>query len=167
MNAEKEYLKKIAAHLKKNNLFLATAESCTGGLLGHLITNLPGSSDFYLGGQIAYSDSAKHLWLGVPSEILDLCGAVSRETVLAMAYGVRKAFSGEVDPKRIIGFSISGIAGPGGGTPEKPVGTVWMGLSTNISERTYHFLFDGSRDEVKNQTAFQALEILSTDISLI
>lgn len=166
MNAEKEFLKQIAAHLKKNNLFLATAESCTGGLLGHLITNLPGSSDFYLGGQIAYSDSAKRLWLGVPSEILDLYGAVSRETVLAMADGVRKAFSGEVDPKRIIGFSISGIAGPGGGTPEKPVGTVWMGLSTNISEHTYHFLFDGSRDEVKNQTAFQALEILSTDISL-
>jgi PncC family amidohydrolase len=167
MNAEKEFLKKIAAHLKKNNLYLATAESCTGGFLGHLITNFPGSSDFYLGGQIDYSNSAKRLWLGVPSEILDLCGAVSRETVLAMAYGIRKAFAGEVDTKRIIGLSISGIAGPGGGTPEKPVGTIWMGLSTNISERAYHFLFDGSRDEIKNQTAFQALEILSKDISLI
>ncbi|MDO9546371.1 MAG: CinA family protein [Pelolinea sp.] len=167
MNAEKEFLKNIASQLKKNHLFLATAESCTGGLLGHLITNLPGSSDFYLGGHIAYSNSAKRLWLGVPSQVLDIFGAVSRETVLAMANGVRKAFSGEVDPNRIIGFSISGIAGPGGGTPEKPVGTVWMGLSTHISERAYYFLFDGSRDEIKKQTAFQALEILSKDISLI
>lgn len=167
MHVEKEFLKKIASQLKKNNLFLATAESCTGGLLGHLITNLPGSSDFYLGGHIAYSNSAKRIWLDVPLEILDLCGVVSRETVLAMAYGIRKAFSGEMDTKRIIGVSISGIAGPEGGTPEKPVGTVWIGLSTNINERAYHFLFDGSRDEIKNQTAFQALEILSKDIALI
>jgi len=167
MNAEKKYLKQIAAHLKKNNLFLATAESCTGGLLGHLITNLPGSSEFYLGGHIVYSNSTKRLWLSIPPEVLDICGAVSRETVLAMAYSIRKTFSGEVDPKRVIGFSISGIAGPGGGTPQKPVGTVWMGLSTNISERAYYFLFNGSREEIKNQIAFQALEILSKDISLI
>jgi PncC family amidohydrolase len=167
MNSEKKLLKEIAAHLKKNNLFLATAESCTGGLLGHLITNFAGSSDFYLGGQIAYSNGAKRLWLGVPSEILDHCGAVSRETVLALAYGVRKTLSGEMDIKKIVGFSISGIAGPGGGTPEKPVGTVWMGLSTNISERACHFLFEGSREEIKNQTAFQALEILSKDILLV
>jgi nicotinamide-nucleotide amidase len=167
MHAEKELLNQIAAHLKRNNLFLATAESCTGGLLGHLITNIPGSSEFYLGGQIVYSNAAKRLWLGVPPEVLDLCGAVSRETVLALAYSVRKAFIGEVDPKRIVGFSISGIAGPGGGSPEKPVGTVWMGLSTNISERAYYFLFDGSREEIKQQTVFQALEILTTDITLI
>jgi nicotinamide-nucleotide amidase len=167
MHADNELLNQISNHMKKNNLFLATAESCTGGLLGHLITNIPGASDFYLGGHIVYSNSAKRLWLGIPPEVINICGAVSRETVLAMAYSVRKAFNGEVDHKRVVGFSISGIAGPGGGPPEKPVGTVWMGLSTNICERAYHFLFDGSREEIKQQTAFQALEILSTDVSLI
>jgi len=165
MDAEKKLLKTIASQLKANNLFLATAESCTGGLLGHLITNLPGSSDYYLGGQIVYSNHAKQLWLDVPIEILDTFGAVSRETVLAMAYGIRRAFAGKVDLKKIVGFSISGIAGPAGGTPAKPVGTVWMAISTHIHERAYRFQFDGSRDEIKFQAALQALSILSKEIA--
>ena len=148
-------------------MFLATAESCTGGLLSHLITNLPGSSDYYLGGQIVYSYQAKRLWLNVPAEVLETYGAVSRETVLAMAYGIRGAFAGEVDFNKIVGFSISGIAGPGGGTPVKPVGTVWMAISTQITERAYHFQFDGSRDAIKSQSALQALDILSTDITAV
>ena len=167
MDAEKRLLRTIASHLKAHNLFLATAESCTGGLLGHLITNLPGSSDYYLGGQIAYSNQAKRLWLNVPAEILDTYGAVSRETVLAMAHGIRTAFTGEVDFKKIIGLSISGIAGPAGGTPTKPVGTVWMAISTHIRERAYHFQFDGSRDAIKSQAALQALKILSVDIAAV
>ena len=165
MGAEKELLTAVASQLKVKNLFLATAESCTGGLLGHLITNLPGSSDYYLGGQIAYSNHAKQLWLKVPAEVLETYGAVSRETVLAMAYGIRAAFAGEVDFKKIVGFSISGIAGPGGGTPAKPVGTIWMAISTHIREHAYHFQFDGSRDAIKHQAALQALDILSTDIA--
>jgi len=167
MDAEKRLLKTLASQLKEKNLFLATAESCTGGLLGHLITNLPGSSDYYLGGQIAYSNQAKQLWLNVPAEILETCGAVSRETVLAMAYGIRAAFAGEVDLKKIVGFSISGIAGPGGGTPAKPIGAVWMAVSTHIHERAYHFQFEGSRDAIKYQSALQALDILSKDIAAI
>lgn len=165
MHAEERLLKAIASQLKAKNLFLATAESCTGGLLGHLITNLPGSSDYYLGGQIAYSNYAKQLWLNVPAEILNTFGTVSRETVLAMAYGIRRAFAGKVDLKKIIGFSISGIAGPAGGTSTKPVGTVWMAISTHIHERAYRFQFDGSRYAVKHQTALQALSIISKDIA--
>ena len=103
MGAEKELLTAVASQLKEKNLFLATAESCTGGLLGHLITNLPSSSDYYLGGQIAYSNQAKRLWLNVPAEVLETYGAVSKETVLAMAYGIRTAFAGEVDFKKNIG----------------------------------------------------------------
>jgi len=165
MDAEKRFLKAIASQLKANNLFLATAESCTGGLLGHLITNLPGASDYYLGGQIVYSNQSKQLWLHVPAEILDTFGAVSRETVLAMAYGVRRAFEGDVDLEKIVGFSISGIAGPAGGTPAKPIGTVWMAISTHIHERAYRFQFNGSREEIKYQAALQALSIISKDIA--
>ena len=165
MDAEKKLLKAIASQLKANNLFLATAESCTGGLLGHLITNLSGSSDYYLGGQIVYSNHAKQIWLDVPIEILDTFGAVSRETVFAMAYGIRRAFAGKVDLKKIVGFSISGIAGPAGGTPTKPVGTVWMAISTHIHERAYRFRFHGLREEIKHQAALQALSIISKDIA--
>ena len=157
----------LASLLKAKNLFLATAESCTGGLLGHLITNQPGSSDYYLGGQIAYSNQAKQLWLNVPAEVLETYGAVSRETVLAMAYGIRAAFAGEVDLKKIVGFSISGIAGPGGGTPAKPVGTVWMAINTHIHKRAYHFQFDGSRDAIKYRSALQALDILNKEIAAV
>ena len=165
MDTEKKLLKAIASQLKANNLFLATAESCTGGLLGHLITNLPGSSDYYLGGQIVYSNYAKQLWLHVPAEILDTFGAVSRETVLAMAYGIRRAFTEKADLKKMVGFSISGIAGPAGGTPAKPIGTVWMAISTHIHERAYCFQFNGSREEIKDQFALQALRIISKDIT--
>ena len=151
MLEEKKLLRIVASQLKTNNLFLATAESCTGGLLGHLITNMPGSADYYLGGQIVYSNHAKQLWLDVPAEILDTFGTVSRETVLAMVYGIRRAFAGEVDLKKIVGCSISGIAGPAGGTPAKPVGTVWMATSTHIREHAHCFRFDGSREEIKRQ----------------
>jgi len=164
MDAEKKLLRAIASQLKANNLFLATAESCTGGLLGHLITNMPGSSTYFLGGQITYSNQAKQLWLNVPAEILDTFGAVSRETVLAMANGIRRAFDVDVDFEKIVGFSISGIAGPTGGTPAKPIGTVWMAISTHICEHAYHFQFNGSREEIKLQAALQALDILSKDI---
>ena len=167
MDVEKRLLNALASQLKAKNLFLATAESCTGGMLGHLITNLPGSSDYYLGGQIAYSNQAKQLWLNVPAEVLETYGAVSRETVLAMAYGIRASFAGEVDLKKIVGFSISGIAGPSGGMPAKPVGTVWMAISTHIREHAYHFQFDGSRNAIKYQSALGALDILSTDIAAV
>jgi PncC family amidohydrolase len=153
--------------LKKNGLWLTTAESCTGGLLGHLITNIPGSSDYYLGGFITYSNSAKERFLGVKSSVLASFGAVSRETVLEMANGVREAFKEEKNIGRIIGISISGIAGPEGGSLEKPVGTVWIGISSRNENNAICFHFKGERAEIKTQAAQEALKMVINLLSKI
>ena len=152
--------KKIGDLLRSRGLWLATAESCTGGLLGHLITTIAGSSDYYLGGFITYSNETKERWLGVANSTLVQFGAVSRETVQEMARGVRNAIGGRIQPEKIIGISISGIAGPGGGSPEKPVGTVWIGVSGADGEEAVMFHFQGDRVEVKNQSAEKALDLL-------
>jgi PncC family amidohydrolase len=133
---------------------LATAESCTGGLIGHYLTNVPGSSDYYLGGVIAYANEVKLSLLGVRSETLEKFGAVSQETVLEMAHCVRQKLGAQV------GLSVSGIAGPGGGTPEKPVGLVWIGLSLPEVEHAWRYVWEGDRLQVKMQTADQALRLL-------
>ena len=140
--------------LRERSLTLATAESCTGGLLGHLITNVSGSSDYYLGGFVAYANQAKADLLGVQLETLEQHGAVSRETVLEMARGVRLAFDAH------LGISVSGIAGPGGGTAEKPVGLVWIGLSARRTDRAYEHHFSGDRLSVKEQSAQAAFQHL-------
>ena len=151
--------------LKVQGLWLATAESCTGGLLGHLITSIGGSSEYYLGGFISYSNYAKQCFLGVRSATLKSFGAVCGEAVFEMARGVREAFKGEQDITKIIGVSISGIAGPGGGTPEKPVGTVWIGISSEAGDNAVCFHFTGDRSAIKNQSARQALELLISRLS--
>lgn len=138
---------------------LASAESCTGGFLGHLITNSPGSSDYYLGGMITYANEAKEKLLGVKPATLEEYGAVSRETVLEMATGICQAFS-KISSKPVIGISISGVAGPAGGSPQKPVGTVWIGFSAPGFSQAYENHFDGSREEIKAQSAIRALRIL-------
>ena len=163
MENERKLLNAIAKRLLSKANFLTTAESCTGGLLGHMITSVPGSSGFYLGGHVAYSNLAKQQWLKVPEEMLNAHGAVSREVVLIMAESIRGAFSGKVNIDHIIGISISGIAGPSGGTSEKPVGTVWIGVSTRIQSHAYQFLFKGARNSIKEQSAIQALEILKRE----
>ena len=140
--------------LSKQGLQLAAAESCTGGLIGHLLTNVAGSSRYYLGSVTAYANEAKVRLLGVRLETLEKFGAVSSETVIEMASGVRKVLEAD------IGISVSGIAGPGGGTPEKPVGTVWIGLSTAQEEFARHYLWTGDRLAVKEQTAQATLNIL-------
>jgi PncC family amidohydrolase len=140
--------------LLPHGLWLATAESCTGGLIGHLITNVAGSSTYYLGGVTAYSNQAKVRLLGVSQETLAQHGAVSEETVLEMARGVRKAMGAD------IGISVSGIAGPTGGTPDKPVGTVWIGLSSARDVYARHFLWSGDRLAVKEQSAQAALKMV-------
>jgi len=104
--------------LKQKNMKLVMAESCTGGLVGNLITNIAGSSDYYLGSVTAYAYEAKEALLGVKHETLLQYGAVSRQTVLEMAAGVRRSLAGDIPLETIIGVSISGIAGPGGGLPE-------------------------------------------------
>jgi PncC family amidohydrolase len=144
----------IGELLRQRKLRLATAESCTGGLIGHRLTNVPGSSDYYLGGVIAYSNQVKTNQLDVREETLEKFGAVSRETVLEMARGVRKLLHAE------IGLSVSGIAGPGGGSPEKPVGLTWIGLSAPGSEQAWSYIWPGERLQVKEQTAEKALQLL-------
>ena len=150
----------IGKLLKTRGLWLATAESCTGGLLGHLITSAAGSSEFYLGGFITYSNITKERWLGVSPATLKQYGAVSRETVLEMAHGIRNAFGEKLQPDKIIGISISGIAGPGGGSLEKPLGTVWIGISCTTGDDAFSYHFEGDRGEIKMQSAKNALELL-------
>ncbi len=140
---------------RKRNWTLATAESCTGGLLGDLITARPGSSKFFLGGLIAYSNRSKRDLLGVGEDILKKKGAVSPETALAMARGAREIFVSTV------GAAITGIAGPGGGSPEKPVGLVYIALAGPEGETVERYTFAGSRKEIKLQAARRAIALLA------
>lgn len=133
---------------------LAVAESCTGGLVGHMVTNVPGASTYFLGGVIAYDYHAKVRLLGVSWETLENHGAVSEATVKEMARGVRQALGAD------IGLSISGIAGPTGGTPEKPVGTVWIGLDTETGSWTQEHHAQGDRLANKEEFAAAALTFL-------
>lgn len=133
---------------------LSTAESCTGGLIADRITDVPGSSDYFIGGFVSYAYEAKVASLGVSWDTLKAHGAVSRETVLEMARGARNALGAEV------GVSVSGIAGPGGGLPEKPVGTTWIGLVTPDGEQAEVFYWRGDRRENKELSADAALKMV-------
>ncbi len=139
---------------RARGLKLATAESCTGGLLGHLLTNVPGSSDYFLGGVIAYAYEAKTTLLGISQEFLLTHGAVSAETARAMARGVRERLSAD------IGVGITGILGPGGGLPNKPVGLVYIALLAANADSCTRFVWNGSRIENKQSSANAALEML-------
>jgi nicotinamide-nucleotide amidase len=147
--------------LAQRGLTLAVAESCTGGLISHRITNVSGSSRYFLGGTTAYANEIKMKLLGVSPATLEAQGAVSAETVLQMARGVRQAFG--VD----IGISTSGIAGPTGGTPDKPVGTTWIGFSSHEGEDARHFLFQGDRVSIKQQATEAALQLLADHLQVI
>lgn len=140
--------------LQQRNLKLVLAESCTGGLLGSRITDVPGSSEYFLGGVVAYAYEAKVDLLNVSWDTLNTKGAVSRETVLEMARGIRSLLKGD------IAMSVSGIAGPGGGTAEKPVGTTWIGLVTGDGEWAKIFYFQGDRERNKVSAVDAALELL-------
>ncbi len=144
----------IGDSLRARGLKLATAESCTGGLVANRITDVPGSSDYFLGGIVAYAYEAKVVLLNVSWDTLHTYGAVSRETVLEMARGVRKALSAG------LAISVSGIAGPGGGLPNKPVGTTWFGLSTEEGEWARIYCFDGDRLQNKSSSADAALQMV-------
>ncbi len=142
----------LVSLLSDKGLTLSVAESCTGGLIGHLITNIPGSSSCFMGGIISYSNQAKCDLLGVREETIFKYGAVSSQTAEEMAEGVRKRF------KTLLSLSVTGIAGPEGGSGEKPVGTVYMGLSDEKCSRSFRYLFHGSRGEIKQKTAEAAIE---------
>ena len=139
---------------------LAVAESCTGGLISHRITNVPGSSDYFLGGVTSYANEAKQAWLEVREDTLQSTGAVSGETVLEMSRGVRVSMRGFFPVPSILGLAVSGIAGPGGGSAQKPVGVVWISLSAADGDWAWKFQFKGDRLEIKDYSADQALAIL-------
>jgi nicotinamide-nucleotide amidase len=149
-----ELLNKISFQLKKQHLTVATAESCTGGLIAHTLTNISGSSDYFDRGIISYSNRAKIELLGIPETMLKEHGAVSEEVAKAMAEGVRK--KSNVD----IGLATTGIAGPTGGTKEKPVGLVYIAVSTADSIEVKRFQFSGNRLQNKESTCNAALTIL-------
>jgi PncC family amidohydrolase len=144
----------IGRMLHQWGLKLALAESCTGGLVADRITNVPGSSDYLLGGIVAYAYEAKVSLLGVSWDTLQKHGAVSRETVLEMARGARLALKAD------IALSISGIAGPGGGMPGKPVGYTWIGLATPEGEWTRNFTWNADRRANKAASAEAALQFI-------
>jgi nicotinamide-nucleotide amidase len=133
---------------------VSTAESCTGGLVGHVITQVDGSSDYYLGGAVSYSDALKRSILGVPAETLERHGAVSAQTAVAMADGARHAFGSD------LAVSITGIAGPGGGTESKPVGLVYVCVASAGGNQVRRFHWSADRDGNKRHSAAAALELL-------
>lgn len=143
----------VIARCRDLGLKLAVAESCTGGLIGERITNIPGSSDIFIGGVIAYDNAVKVNAVGVPAAILERHGAVSEEVALAMAAGVKRNLSADV------GISVTGIAGPGGGSPEKPVGLVWIAVDARGGKaRRFHLI--GDRTEIRQRAAQAALEMV-------
>jgi nicotinamide-nucleotide amidase len=144
----------VGQALRERQLKLAVAESCSGGLISHLITNVPGSSDYFVLGAVVYSNTAKMQILGISKIVRESFGAVSSECARAMAEGIKKV--GGCD----LGLAVTGIAGPGGGTSSKPVGLVFFGLATPKSTTVREFRFSGSRQEIKEQTARRALEMV-------
>lgn len=147
--------KNLVELLKASGKTCATAESCTGGMIGSLITAVPGSSDVYLGGVVSYANSVKENVLGVSNNILESFGAVSGECAREMALGVKKITGAD------IAVSVTGIAGPGGATDDKPVGLVWFGLATNDTVRVEKAIFAGSRDDVRKSAAMHALGMIA------
>lgn len=140
--------------LHQRGLTLSLAESCTGGLISSRVTDVPGSSEYFLGSVVSYAYEAKVDLLGVSWDTLKAHGAVSRETVLEMAKGARESLHAD------IAVSVSGIAGPGGSTPDKPVGTTWIALVTEEGEWARRFQFSGERVQIKMSAADAALQFL-------
>ncbi len=145
--------------LRRQRHRLGVAESCTGGMVAERVTNIPGSSDTFIGGVVAYADVIKTAALKVPLETLAAHGAVSEATVRAMAEGAQRLFS--VDS----GLAVTGIAGPGGGTPEKPVGTVWLAARVHTETRAVQRVFPGDRDEIRRRAAQAALDLLRRQLA--
>ncbi len=144
----------LLERLSKAGLTLALAESCTGGLIGDRITDVPGSSNVLRGGAVVYSNDSKVRLLGVSQDTLRSHGAVSAECAEEMAVGAAKAFRADV------GLSVTGIAGPGGATPLKPVGLVFIGIAWRKERASFRMVFEGDRRAIKEQAAAQAMELL-------
>jgi competence/damage-inducible protein CinA-like protein len=139
---------------RERGLTLATAESCTGGMVAERLTSVPGSSQVFLGGVVAYADQVKAAELGVPEEVLERHGAVSAETAAAMAAGVRERLGADV------AVAVTGIAGPGGGSEEKPVGLVYLHAESPSGSRGADFVFPGDREGIRRRAAVTALHLV-------
>jgi PncC family amidohydrolase len=150
-----ELMVRLGEILKSKGLTLAVAESCTGGLLGGAVTSVSGSSAYFRGGVIAYDNGIKRDILGVSAVDLEKYGAVSESVVKAMAAGAAKLFNTDC------AISVSGIAGPGGGTGEKPVGLVFIGIYHQGQAQSRSFVFKGGRDDVRLQSVNAAIELLT------
>lgn len=148
----------VTAAILRRKATLATAESCTGGLIAHRLTNVPGSSEYYLGGIVSYSNAAKEALLEVPHEILTANGAVSEPVARAMAEGAQRAFGAS----HAIG--VTGIAGPGGGSAEKPVGLVYIAVASPTDVVVQRNTFEGSRESIKQQSADAAMRLLTEQL---
>ncbi|MBW1636301.1 MAG: CinA family nicotinamide mononucleotide deamidase-related protein [Deltaproteobacteria bacterium] len=152
---DRESMERVVGRLlQKKSLQLAIAESCTGGLISKKITDTPGSSAYFLGGVISYANSFKNDYLDVSLQLLDQCGAVSREVAEAMAVGVRNNSGSD------IGLAVTGIAGPDGGTDEKPVGTVYIGIAASEENWVTRFRFSGDRWQIRNMAAQSGLDLI-------
>lgn len=144
----------VLTEFKKQRVTFACAESCTGGMIGSFITNVPGSSECFLGSSVTYSNESKTTLLGIPAELVRSCGAVSAEVATAMAVAVREKFAADY------AVSVTGIAGPGGGTPEKPVGTVFLGFASARESTALHLFYASNRSFVRRFAAYAALDLL-------
>lgn len=144
-------LKEIA---RARRITIGTAESCTGGLIATAITAIPGSSEYFLGSVVSYANSVKASLLGVPEEILNTVGAVSGECACFMAQGAAKVLGSDLT------VSVTGVAGPDGGSVDKPVGTVWFGVCSSSGAEAHVRYFTGGRAAVRTQTAVHALSML-------
>ena len=154
MNADYSLAEQVGKLLNEAGLTLAVAESCTGGMLGEMLTAVPGSSTYFLGGVISYADSLKEQLLGVRAGLIREKGAVSAETALEMARGAQALIGAD------LGISITGVAGPGGGSESKPVGTTYIALIGPSFERIEHRIWPGDRAANRESSARLALKII-------
>ncbi len=158
--AERELAARLVALARAHHLTVTTAESCTGGLVAGAITAVPGASDVLECGFVTYSNAAKTKMLGVPAGLIGAVGAVSEAVARRMAAGARLRANAD------LAVAVTGIAGPGGGSAAKPVGTVWFGLAGRNGELlTRHKLFTGDRDQIRAASVIYALELLLGGIS--
>jgi nicotinamide-nucleotide amidase len=144
----------VARELQDNRATIAVAESCTGGMLAARLTNVPGSSSYFRGGVVSYSNDLKSAWADVPKELIESKGAVSAEVALAMAHGIRQ------QTNSTLGAGVTGIAGPTGGTPEKPVGLVHIAVVDEKNTKERAFRFPGDRDRIRHQATQAALDMI-------
>lgn len=158
---ESVWAKKLVTIGVKRGFTVSTAESCTAGMVASLIADIPGASGVLRGGAVTYCDEIKHIVLSVSEETLTRYTAVSYQTAREMAYGSRRLFSSTV------AVSLTGYAGPGGGTTEDPPGTVYIGIDSERGNRSFRYSFTGSRNEVRTQAAEEAIKLIIAEFNTL